>query len=84
MTTFACPECHNREIFEGDAAMSFRYGAVWVLMHDVELTEYGYVANKGWSTLDIHDNSTIICAECGYEGEESEFTATDSDDALPV
>ena len=72
MTRFTCPKCGSTEAFDWPAATRFRYGAVWVLYHDVEITETGWCADK-WSTYDLHDASTVICAECGYEGEMSEF-----------
>lgn len=74
--TFTCPRCGNTETFDENtmAAIKFRYGAVWVLHHDVELTEGGYDCRScDFSDIVLHEDCTVICAECGYEGEMEEF-----------
>lgn len=72
--TFTCPRCGNSESFDDYAAMRFRYGAVWVLHHDVELTSCGYECRScDFSDIALHDDCTVICTECGYEGGMTEF-----------
>lgn len=64
-TGFKCPKCGNDERFEASMVIA--------VFHGCTITPDGWDYMDSWGEVDLADEATLSCEECGYEGYFGEF-----------
>lgn len=64
-TGYICPKCGNMERFYADLVVATFYGC-WI-----DPDGWDYFGSEG--NVELTEDTTMTCQECGYEGNVGEF-----------